>query len=236
MLALVAGGAVLLFTLRSTDSEDPDRPAERTSPAAAAPAAPPTVPDRPAQPKAPAAPATVPPATAKPTPSPTTATLRFDSDVPGASVFIDRKYLGTTPITVPGVAPGSHRINASVDGYEGIAENIEVQAGAREIMLKFKEIRLDVRLDVVHKHGVGSCAGVLTATPQGVKYTTSHASDAFEAPLGDITALEFDYLAKNLRLKLKSGKTYNFTEAGGGADQLYVFQRDVDKIIKKKNW
>jgi len=160
--------------------------------------------------------------------------LRFESDVPGASVFIDRVYLGTTPVTAPNVTPGTHRLNASATGYDGIAETIEVVPGPRDILLKFKGIRLDVRVEAVHKHGIGSCTGTLIATPQGIKYDTAHAGDRFEVPLADPTAFELDFLAKNLRIKLGNGKTYNFTEVGGGADQLYAFHRDVSKAMKQK--
>lgn len=179
-------------------------------------------------------PAPVPVRPPEPAAPPTTATIKFESDVPGASVFLDRVYLGTTPITVPDVKPGAHRVNASATGYDGIAENIDVVPGPRDIMLKFKEIRLDVTVAVVHKHGIGSCAGRLVATPQGVKYETTNEGDRFDVPLEGIGELELDYLGKKLRIKLKTGKNYNFTETGGGADQLYAFHRDVEAAIKKK--
>jgi len=233
MLGVVAAGAVYYTELLAPAPlkearSNPDTPAAPQP--AAPPAAAPEVRPAPAGPKP-----VAPPAAVEPAPAPATATLRIDSDVPGASVFIDRVYLGTTPLTAPNVTPGSHRINASATGYEGIAENIDVVAGPRDILLKFKEIRLDVRVDVTHKHGVGSCTGTLSASPQGIKYVTSHASDAFDAPLGDIASLDLDFLAKNLRLRLKSGKTYNFTETSGGADQLYAFHRDVNKARTSKD-
>jgi hypothetical protein len=234
MLGLVTAG-VVFYTLLTPPAPREAPRSTRETPAAVPPAAPPAPAPAPEVRPAPAAPVkpVAPTVSAEPTPAPATATLRIDSDVPGASVFIDRVYLGTTPLTAPNVTPGSHRLNASATGYEGIAENIDVVAGPRDVMLKFKEVRLDVRVDVTHKHGVGSCTGTLSASPQGIKYVTSHASDAFDVPLADITSLDLDFLAKNLRLRLKSGKTYNFTETGGGADQLYAFHRDVDKVIKK---
>lgn len=169
-----------------------------------------------------------------PTLPPATATIKFESDVPDASVFLDRVYLGTTPLTVPNVKPGAHRLNASATGYDGIAENIEIVPGPRDILLKFKEIRLDVSVAVVHKHAIGSCAGKLVATPQGVKYDTTSEGDRFEVPLDGLAELELDYLGKKLRIKLKTGKNYSFTEAGGGADQLYAFHREVEAARKKK--
>ena len=233
MLGLVVLGAVF-YTQLTAPAPLQEPPSNRDKLTSVQPAAPPAAaPGVRLAPAEPAKPVTA-PAAAEPTPAPATATLRIDSDVPGASVFIDRVYLGTTPLTAPNVTPGSHRLNASATGYDGIAENIDVVAGPRDIMLRFKEVRLDARVDVTHKHGVGSCTGTLSASPQGIKYVASHANDAFEAPLADIALLELDFLAKNLRLKLKSGRTYNFTETGGGADQLYAFHRDVDKVMKKR--
>jgi hypothetical protein len=229
LVVVLAAAGVVFYTQLIAPAPQEEPPSNRDTPVAVPRAAAPEVRPAPAEP----AKRVTSPAAAEPTPAPATATLRIDSDVPGASVFIDRVYLGTTPLTAPNVTPGSHRLNAAATGYEGIAENIDVVAGPRDIIFRFKEIRLDVRVDVTHKHGVGSCAGTLSASPQGVKYVTSHASDAFDAPLADIASLDLDFLAKNLRLRLKSGKTYNFTETGGGADQLYAFHRDVDKVIKK---
>ena len=43
-----------------------------------------------------------------------------------------------------------------------------------------------------------------------------------------------DYLEKNLRVKQKSGKTWNFTDkAADNADALFVFHRDVEAARKK---
>ena len=40
---------------------------------------------------------------------------------------------------------------------------------------------------------------------------------------------EVDYLEKNLRIKPRQGKRYDFTDPQGNADPLFVFHRDVDK-------
>lgn len=164
---------------------------------------------------------------------PATATLHIDSDIPGASVFIDRQYIGTTPVTAKDIAPGSHRLNVSATGHEGIAETIEVQPGERDIMVRFKDVRLDAALDVVHRHRMGSCRGRLSATPQGLRYETSDKDDVFAAPLTGLEIFEVDYLKKNLRIKPRGGKTYNFTEPEDNADRLFVFHRDVDTARQK---
>ncbi len=221
-----------------------DRPA--SAPTAAAKTAPPPAAATPApEPPAPAeappeakprprkkaeAPAPAPPAAPA---EPTTGELHISSDVPGAMVFLDRVYLGTTPVTARNVAPGSHKLNASAEGYDGYSDTIDVAAGPADITVRFKEIRLHETLDVVHKHGVGSCGGRLVADPQGVRYETTNKDDAFSLKYGDIETFEVDYLKKNLRIKRRGGKTWNFTTRTENADPLFVFHRNVDKVRRQ---
>jgi hypothetical protein len=159
--------------------------------------------------------------------------LRIDSDVAGAQVFIDREYVGATPVTASNVKPGTHRLNVSAQGYEGIADTIEVSPGPREIVIKLKEVRLDARIDVVHKHRFGSCQGRLIATPQGLRYETSNKDDGFSSALLDLGTFQVDYLEKNLRVTPRSGKRYDFTDPDGNADRLFVFHRDVEKARER---
>ena len=152
--------------------------------------------------------------------------LSVRADVPGAQVFLDRKFLGEAPVSVRDVEPGHHRINVSADGYETYAEDIEITAGAHEVVARFKEVRLDESLAVKHKHGMGSCSGQLAATPEGLRYETNHGKDGFTAPFSTLEPLEVDYLKKNLRVKVRGGRKYNFT--GDSADDLLVFQQAVE--------
>ena len=39
-----------------------------------------------------------------------------------------------------------------------------------------------------------------------------------------------NYLEKTLKVKLKGGKSFTFTDREGKADRLFVFQRDVSKV------
>jgi hypothetical protein len=156
-------------------------------------------------------------------------TLHVESDVPGAQVFVDRTFLGTTPLTTTEVKAGSHKLNVSAPGYEGVAEDLSLTPGSKDLMVKLREVRLDVSLDVVHKHRIGSCKGRLIATPQGIRYDSTDKDDAFRTGLLDLDTFEVDYLDKNLRIKPKQGKRYDFTDPDGNADHLFVFHRDVDK-------
>jgi hypothetical protein len=183
------------------------------------------------------APAAAPPAAtlapAAPRAEVKTGRLRVVADVPGAAVFLDRKYVGVAPVEMRDVTPGSHRLNVSADGQEMYAETLEVEPGPREIMVRFKEVRLDEAVDVVHRHGVGSCQGRLTATPAGLQYATDRREDAFTKPFADVEPLEVDYLKKNLRVRLRGGKTYNFTTKAESADDLMKFQQKVEAARKR---
>jgi hypothetical protein len=157
--------------------------------------------------------------------------LRVDADVPGANVFLDRRFLGTTPVETRDFTPGTHRLNVSAEGYEMWADTVELGAGSRDVMVRFKEVRLDERVAVVHKHGVGSCRGTLAATTAGLRYDASEPGDGFSAPFASLEPLQVDYLKKSLRVKLRGGKTYNFT--GDSADALLTFQKAVEAARKR---
>jgi hypothetical protein len=159
--------------------------------------------------------------------------LRIEADVPNAQVFIDREFIGTAPVTAENVKPGTHRLNVSAEGFEGIVQTIDVEPGPREVVIRFREVRLNSTLAVIHKHRMGSCKGQLVATPHGIRYDTDDKDDRFTAALADLETFSVDYLDKNLRIKLRKGKQYNFTDPDGNADRLFVFQREVDKARQR---
>ena len=182
---------------------------------------------------APAPVAAPPPPVEAPAPPPDLVTLHVDSDVPGAQVFVDRQFIGAAPVTTTEVKPGTHQINVSAPGYDQYAQSIDVAPGPRDLMIRFKEVKLDAKAEVVHKHGIGSCRGTLIATAQGLRYDTTNKGDAFNVPLANLETFAVDYLDKNLKVKIKGGKQYNFTDPMGNADTLFVFQRDVDKARQR---
>ena len=230
--AVCAGGAWFVFSRRP-----PPAPAETAArPAPARPrAAPgreparsretPAASDRPAPVREPREPTDTTPDVA----SRTGGVLRVRSDVPGASVFLDRKFLGNTPLDVDGLAPGSHRLNVSVDGYEGHAQAIEIGETPADVDVRFKDVVVNASLPVVHKHGVGSCSGRLVADTSGLRYETANREDAFTLRFEDVDIFVVDYLKKNLRVKKRGGRTWNFEDPKGQADPLFVFHRDVEK-------
>jgi PEGA domain-containing protein len=232
---------LVVVGLATTGCQQKAPPAKNVAPAVpvVAPAARPTPPapsPRKTDTVAPPAPravsrAPVPAPAAAPAPAaPEAATLHIDSDVPGAQVFIDREYVGVTPVTAANVKAGSHRMNLSAQGYDGLAENVDIEPGPRDLMFKFKEVRLDASIDVVHKHRIGSCKGRLIAMPKGMRYDTTDKNDGFNVPLSALETFNVDYMAKTLHVRLAKGKNYDFTDPEGNADRLFVFHRDVDKV------
>ena len=80
-------------------------------------------------------------------------------------------------------------------------------------------------LDVVHKHKLGSCRGRLSATAAGLRYESSRPGDGFDVPRAAVERLAADARKKLLVVKLRGGRTYNFTEAGGRTEPLQAFQK-----------
>ena len=220
LVVAAIGIAVWFFARRPPEGPKgpPVAPRARTSPT---PRATPTAP----APEARATPR------AEPRPEAAAPTLRVDSDVPGANVFLDRKFLGTTPVETRDFQPGSHRLNVSAEGYDMYAETIELPSSSHEVIVRFREVRLDERVDVVHKHGMGSCRGPLLATTAGLRFEADKADDSFEAPFPSLEPLQVDYLKRNLRVKQRGGKTWNFT--ADSADALLGFQKAVEKARQR---
>jgi len=225
-VAALVAAAMALWLLARRPAEapkgPPPAPRARTSPSPRATATPTPAPEARATPRP----------KAEPRPEAAASTLRVDADVPGANVFLDRKFLGTTPVETRDFAPGPHRLNVSAEGYEMYGESVELAAGPNEVVVQFKAVRLDEHVDVVHKHGVGSCRGRLVATPAGLRFEAEKAGDSLQAPLPSLEPLQLDYLNRTLRVKQKGGKTWNFT--ADSADALLVFQKAVEAARKRQ--
>lgn len=218
LLAVVLGVGVV-FLMRGDDPEPPPAanasapaPAPRVVPRKTDPApvaeAPKKAAPKKAEPKAEPAPAPA---------APTLASLSLDSDVPGASVFIDREFVGNTPLKLDNLAPGTRRVQLTATGFDSVQRTIELAPGPNNITLRVKEVSLNARASVVHKHGMGSCEGTLTATLDGLRYATSNKGDAFTLSYAQLETFAVDYLEKNLRVKQRGGKTWNFTDRNDNA-------------------
>ena len=240
---LVAAAAIVFIVTRETPVAETPAPVA-SAPAATAPPAPAPAPEPPpATPES--APTTTAPARKAPTPkktepattepaAATLATLILDTDVPGASVFLNREYVGTTPLRLAKLEPGTKQLKLTADGHDGIERSVDLAAGDNPVTLRFREVRLNKRIPVAHKHGMGGCDGTLVASVDGLAYETSNKGDAFTLPYAQVESFTVDYLEKNLKVKQKGGKTWNFTDKNASnADALFVFHRDVEAARKK---
>jgi hypothetical protein len=233
-LLLLAGVIVSAVAVWVTWGRDVSPPSPAPSTTAARPSASkprkaarpdgPVVAEAPGRAEPPAAPVEAPPAAAT-----LTGVLRVRSDVSGASVFLDRAFIGTTPLDKDGLSPGSHRLNVAADGYEGQAQSVDIGDRPVEVEVRFKDVRLNASIAVVHKHAVGSCSGRLIADASGLRYETANAGDAFTIRFDELEGFTVDYLKKNLRVKKRGGRTWNFDDPQGQPDTLFVFHRDVEK-------
>ncbi len=239
-IALAAAGfaAIAAVIVIRMGAPEPEEPAVVATAPAAAPAPTPRAPEpapvapEPAPPVAPPV-AVEPVVETPPVARPTVGTLRIDSDVPGAQVFIDRQFIGAAPVVAEDVEPGSHQLNVSAEGFDSVVTALDVVAGEREIVVKLREVRLEASIDVIHRHRFGSCLGRLVATPQGLRYETSNENDGFTTALLDLESFEVDYLDTNLSVRLAEGRQFNFTDPEGDADRLFVFHRDVEKARER---
>jgi hypothetical protein len=57
-----------------------------------------------------------------------TGALAVDSRPTGARVFLDDKVVGTTPMALPSVSVGSHRIRLEHDGYRHWSSSVRIAA------------------------------------------------------------------------------------------------------------
>jgi hypothetical protein len=68
---------------------------------------------------------------APPTPEATTGSLLVESRPSGATVFVDGREIGATPLSLPGLSPGTRRIRLELAGFTPWVTTAEVQAGTR---------------------------------------------------------------------------------------------------------
>ena len=161
--AVVLGGGWYLIRQSAVPPATGDISEAGSAPApaaAAAPASAAATPTREAAPRARAeAPSSAADAPAPEAAAPTHGTLHVSTDVPGAQVFLDRAFIGASPVTIPNVTPGPHRLNVSAEGFDGVVRELDVQPGPADVNVRLREVLLNVSANVIHKHRVGSCNG-----------------------------------------------------------------------------
>jgi len=144
-------------------------------------------------------------------------------------VFVDREFVGEAPVEVAELAPGPHRLNVSAEGYEMHAEEIEGGSTPRVVEVRFKKVTLSQRVEVKHKRMFGSNEGTLSASPGGLRFESEKPKDSFRVGFDELERFEVDYLKDNLEVRIRDGRTYNFTSRSGDPDELFVFHREVQE-------
>ncbi len=109
----------------------PATPAQAGEPARTAPA-----PVAPRSAPAPARPAATAPAAARPTPAPAAPAARagsllVDSRPVGATVRLNGRVVGVTPVTLDDLAPGVYNVNLQLEGFLPLTTTVRVVAGER---------------------------------------------------------------------------------------------------------
>ncbi len=59
-----------------------------------------------------------------------TGNLSVKSTPPGANVYLDGELVGTTPVRVPGVTPGTHRLVLTLQGYNDFMQPVDITGGS----------------------------------------------------------------------------------------------------------
>jgi PKD repeat protein len=58
-----------------------------------------------------------------------TSSLAVITDPPGAEIFIDGDFKGVSPVTIPGISAGTHKIMVTLQEYANTTTNISITAG-----------------------------------------------------------------------------------------------------------
>lgn len=66
---------------------------------------------------------------AAPAPSAVNGTLMVSSHPSGATILLDNRFIGITPLSVPSVGPGDHTLILRMDGYEDAVKQVTITAG-----------------------------------------------------------------------------------------------------------
>ena len=159
------------------------------------------------------------------------AVFRVESSVFGAKVALDGEARGTTPVTIPELAPGTYELVVSAAGYKTHSETVEYAGGARDIRVELESatIVLNEAVAVKHKHRIrGGCEGVLRASAEGIRFETEH-KDAFSVSFSELEQIGFD--KDKLNLKIQDGRKYNFVERNDNKDALALFHERVDEAL-----
>lgn len=118
--------------------------------------------------------------------------LRVKSDVAEATVVLDDREVGKTPLTLPGLAIGSHSVRLDKDGYQSQERKVQIEPGKTTNLFivmprsAADSTSLPARFRAVHQHTNGHCLGELVITTELVEYRAADGKDVFSVPIASI--------------------------------------------------
>jgi len=167
-------------------------------------------------------------------------TLRVKTDVSAVEVFLDGKSVGTTPVTLPAIAAGTHDLTLAKDGYKDHTQQVDIKAGEtlRLFVVMKAEDRplpeLPVTYPAFHKHAAGYCTGELTVTKDAVSYKAKDSHDVFNVPIRDMKLVARSSGASGGLIPLPNlavGMLLGLWIEGPGRNYtFYVMEDDPEKI------
>lgn len=128
--------------------------------------------------------------------------LRVKTDQPGASVILDDVDVGETPLVVPGVVAGKHRVRVTKPGYASQTSEVDFKPGKPEtvyvVLVRTEPVKAPIRpklpaeFDVIHRHTAGHCKGRLIIQSDTVEYRSLDGRDSFRIPARAMTLVARD--------------------------------------------
>ncbi|NTV00919.1 MAG: PEGA domain-containing protein, partial [Methanoregulaceae archaeon] len=86
----------------------------------------------------------------------TTSCIRFNSDPPGADIYVDSRFVGMTPADICGLSPGKHETSLMLPFYKIYQEDVNPQPG--EVV----DVRTSFTLDELEIPGIGMILGIFS--------------------------------------------------------------------------
>jgi len=142
------------------------------------------------------------------------------SNPPGAQVYLDDLYVGTTPMSREGVLPGTHRVRINREGYQPVARTVEVGDGP---------IALDVTLRWTIDMGDAETTDPSTQTPAPRPQTVRPPAPTVRPPVERRTPLAAGTAAPAFVLKDRFGVLHKLDSFRGRKTAvLFVWVLDDD--------
>jgi len=163
------------------------------------------------------------------------ADLEVRSEPPRATVYLDGKNMGETPVTLSGVRAGQYSIRVVKEGYHPYEERVELIGGDRKTVLASLKTRLGV-LGVILKTSGASLyvngkpvevgpSNTVEKELSPSSYKVKVTKEGYETWEGDVVVKDGERVVVSVELKMKKGDLLVRTEPSGAS--IYVGGKSV---------